>query len=249
MPPGFWMIELGYLVLALGVPAIIGAALYRVILHDERPSSFVYFRFGKVEFFLILAQIVLGLILVFYFVVFGLGLGILAAVVSSAMPDAVAPVSLALTVAFALFVIWFIIRFMLWPPTIVDTGSFAFMETTRVTAGNFWRLFGLVILIIIGSLLLSMGFFILLGIIVGPEAIAQLKIPTPTPDQSPEASLQAVTQFMQSLFALVEKNAIPLGITWYVLTIIVNGMGVGLLGYAYKSIKGNMGEARAEAFA
>jgi hypothetical protein len=104
-------------------------------------------------------------------------------------------------------------------------------------------------LIIIGSLLLSMGFFILLGIIVGPEAIAQLQIPTPTPDQSPEASLQAVTQFMQSLFALVEKNAIPLGITWYVLTIIVNGMGVGLLGYAYKSIKGNMGEARAEAFA
>jgi hypothetical protein len=241
------MIELGYIVLALGVPAIVGAALYRVILFDERPSSFVYFRFGKVEFFLMLAQIVLALIIVFYVVLFFVAFGILTGIVSSVAPEAAAPISGLAAGAFVLFLFWFIIRFMLWPPTIVDTRRFAFMATTQVTSGNFWRLLGLVILMIIGSLVLAMVLFAVLGAVLGPDALPKLEVPQP--GASPEAGLQAMSKMMQAMGELLQKYAVPLGIVWYVLAIILNAMGVGLLGYAYKSIKGGTADEAVAEFA
>jgi hypothetical protein len=73
--------------------------------------------------------------------------------------------------------------------------------------------------------------------------------PMPTPDMSPEQMNTAMLEWMRAFFALIQQNLVVVGIVYYVIAIIFNAIGIGLLGYAYKSIKGGMEGEPVEAFA
>lgn len=247
IPLNFLALEFGFLAIYLVVNAVVSVALYRLIFTgDRRPGTFVYFGFGKAELLLIVQPIVLGLIVMVYALVFGLGMGLLAAVGASALPPDLVPIVLGVVpLIFVLFIIWFVIRMVLWAPNIVAENRFSILGAAKVTKGNFWRLLGLFVLYAIVLIIIQVIIFAILGALFGSAMPA---FPMIEPGASPEQLQQQMGEMMRALAEFIEKNIVVVGAVAYVLFLIVNAMTVGLLGYAYKGIKGSAGPSAAAEF-
>lgn len=246
-PVQFLMTELIFFGVYLVINAVVAAALLRVIIFDDRrPGALVYFGFGKVELFLILMPIAFVLIIVIYAVLFSVIVGIVGAGLMAALPPDIGPYVLgALPVAFVLFLIWFVIRMILWSPTIVAEKKFSLLNAARVTAGNFWRLLGLIILfgIVIGILQL-----VVFGVVGAVFGSAMPAIPIPEPGASPQDTERAMMAMMETFARIVQENIYIIAPIIYVLFIIATAWNMALIGYAYKNIKGVSGPSAAEQF-
>lgn len=247
IPVQFLMTELIFFGVYLVVNAVVAAALLRVIIFDERrPGTLVYFGFGKVELFLILMPISFVLIIVIYVVIFSVVVGIAGAGLMAVLPPDIGPYVLgALTVAFVLFLIWFVIRMILWSPTIVAEKKFSLLNAARVTAGNFWRLLALIILfgIVIGILQL-----VVFGVLAAVFGSAMPAIPIPEPGANPQDAERAMMAMMDTIARTVEENIFVIAPILYAVFIIGTAWNMALIGYAYKNIKGVSGPSAAEQF-
>ena len=138
-------------VLEAVVYAVVYCAVFRAVLHPER-GQFGYLRLGMAEFYVVVLLIggyfavSLGLVLVV--IVAAIIVGILVAV-----HQIWAAVIVGVLVALALMValVYFVLRFSLVGPMIVEDGKFHLGESWRMTNGHVWALFmiGLVVFVII----------------------------------------------------------------------------------------------------
>ena len=138
-----WQWQIANIVVALLGSAIVAVALHRVILlGDRKPGRFLYVAFGKVELLFALLPIILMVpIIVVSFLAFGLGITLL-------------PKSASWVAFVGLFLMWVgavfvFVRLALVLPLTVLEGRYNFSQSWSLTRGNFWRLVGLWLVVLI----------------------------------------------------------------------------------------------------
>jgi hypothetical protein len=203
--------------------AIVAVALHRVILFsDRKPGQIVYLAFGKVEGIFILLPFLLAILAIpcAFALSFGSawltqGLGYQAERQSSLVHIAI-PVVLTLLFGLAAFVIT---RLSLLFPLAVAERRIGLREGWRLGRGNFWRLFGVLMLGVVPF-----------GMVI---AIATALLVTPTPFAE-NAEIDEVLRYFEELRdALATVTVINL-----VAGVVGGALGVGLLCYAFKAAKG-----------
>jgi hypothetical protein len=199
------------------VATIVAVALHRVILFgDRKPGRAVYLAFGRVEVIFVLLPFLIFLIGLILVVPLGAFLGFGRALLGSPQNPAALAVVPLLTGGLGLFVA---IRLSLLFPLAVAERRIILGEGWRLGRGNFWRLFGVLFLGLLPSLIV-IGFVTVLL--------------TPTPVSENAAAEQVLRYFEEMLDALPTQTVINL-----VAGLIVGALGVGLLCYAFKAASGD----------
>ena len=208
-----WQWQIANIVVALLGSAIVAVALHRVILlGDRKPGRFLYVAFGKVELLFALLPIILMVpIIVVSFLAFGLGLTLL-------------PKSASWVAFVGLFLMWVgavfvFVRLALVLPLAVLEGRYNFSQSWSLTRGNFWRLVGLWLVVLIPLLIILAIFSALTSPFAGLGTAASTK------------SISAMFEQLDS-FLLVQSI---FGFVW---AIVVGALGVAVLSYSYKALSG-----------
>lgn len=195
--------------------AIVAVALHRVILFgDRRLGSFVPLAFGKVEFFFVLLPI-LGMLVFF-------GLFAVGALVVIPLMTLMGPFAFTLLIgAFLAIGLYVSVRLSLVFPLAVMTRRLRFAESWALTKGNFWRLFGVWILVSLPMLLLVAVIFML-----SMPNLAGLN----TTD--PRAKVDAFAAYLSSVIWIQT-------IGYFFVSIVGSALGVAVLSYSYKALSGH----------
>jgi len=196
--------------LALLGGAIVAVAIHRVILFgDRKEGTFIYFAFGKVEALFALLPIIVGVIAVILF-----GSAFVAGFTPDEGPNLVV---LGVAVAAALILVFLSVRFaMLWPIVVVEE-RYDFGQAWEMSRNNFWRLFGAFILAVLPFIVVML--------------VASIAL------QGGMATIRTPDEIVPALEHILGLLPIQVAVT-YVITILLTGMSVAVLSYAYKALKG-----------
>src|SRR5262245_4080740 len=209
--PWQWPIAI-YVATFLGT-AIVAVALHRVILlGDRKPGHFLHIALGKVELLFALLPIILMVPIV---IVMALVLGAALLLKSSGGINVI----LALLSPAWLFVL---VRIELVFPIAVLEGRYNFSESWSLTRGNFWRILGLWLLVLI-------PFLIVFGVIGG--VISAMTFPFVGPGAGAPKHMSALFEQMESYLLL--NLVVSFGAA-----IVGGALGVGVLSYTYKALNG-----------
>ena len=144
--------------------AVLTGAVFRAVL-ERRNSGFAYLRLGAQEFWLALLRVAMGFLAVLLLIAIAIPVGGITAAAFFAAKSAQAnPVELAAIVTAgcligAVLLIWIVLRFSLAAPMTFAEREFRLFESWTLTKGQAWKLFGLLILL----LLIMMGIELALG--------------------------------------------------------------------------------------
>jgi hypothetical protein len=201
----------------LGVVAvsIVAVAIHRTILFgDRRPGTYVYFAFGKVE----VLFIVLPLLIFVAAFVLSLPVGVAAAFIDPTNP-VVYFAALAIPAA---IVVFFSVRLSPLLPLAVVEERFDFRAAWQLTEGNFWRLLGTFFLGWLPFVVVLLGIGFVVGSVAGTSSL--------TADAKPDEVMAALRRWSELLPVVAAIN--------YVILIVAGAVGVALLSYSYKALKG-----------
>jgi hypothetical protein len=208
-----WQWQIANIVVALLGSAIVAVALHRVILlGDRKPGRFLYVALGKVELLFALLPIILMVpIIVVSFLAFGLGIMLL-------------PKSASWVAFVGLFLMWLgavfvLVRLALVLPIAVLEGRYKFGQSWSLTRGNFWRLVGLWLVVLIPLLIILAIFSALTSPFAGIETAASKKS-------------------ISALFEQLDSFLVVQSIFGFVWAIVVGALGVAVLSYSYKALSG-----------
>jgi hypothetical protein len=192
--------------------AIVAVALHRVILlGDRKPGRFLYVALGKVELlFALLPIILVGPFVVAWTLIFGLffeqvqkgGGGVL---------------------VFPLLLLWaggIFVMVRLTPlfPITVFEGRYNFSQAWSLTRGNFWRIVGLWIVVLVP--------FVIVVAIIGSLT-------------SPFGALGAgAPKNIADIFERFESMLLLQSVLGFVWSIVGGALGVAVLSYSYKALSG-----------
>jgi hypothetical protein len=127
-----------------------------------------------------------------------------------------------------LLLLYFFLRFALWPPTVVATGRLALGEAWALTRGNALRILGLFMLVAVTIWIVVVPIMVAVALIGLPIAIDQAEALKKMSE--PEA-----IRMMQDRFTLFN----PLfWLVYLAIYVLLTGLGVALLSYSYKALKG-----------
>jgi hypothetical protein len=116
--------------------------------------------------------------------------------------------------------IWMSLRLTLAPPALVAERRLAIGDAFRMTRGNVWRLIGLYIVTWIAVA-------VLVAIVMTIVLIPLIAVMPPQPGDS---QIEQLTFQRDALLVLTAIN--------YFLTMILSAIGVALMSYSYKALKG-----------
>ncbi len=197
--------------------SMVAVALHRVILFgDRKPGTYILFSFGRAER-LFMAFSVIVLIAGFVAVI---AIGIVAGVTGSPRG-----LLLILVVVVFGFLAYLSVRLTPLYPVMVVDGRLDFQQSFDLSRGNFWRLFGVLFIGLIGA---GVALAIARGLlsIVANRVVGQSGTGTPV-------SLQAAGEALQSMLPFQTGLA-------FVSSIVLVGLGVPLICYSYKALR-NLG--------
>lgn len=159
-------------VVALLVNAVIACAVFRAVIHPDRPA-FAYLRIGAPELFLMVvifgAVIAYMIGLVIAIILIGIVVGILTFMHAPVLAGLLAAVG-----GIAAFVlgIWFVLRISLIGPMMVDDGKFHLEDAWRLTRGKTWGLFAIGLLVF----LLLMAIYAVVGLLMAAIGIGAMSV-------------------------------------------------------------------------
>lgn len=159
--PIYGLLLLVLLPLGLVVGAVLNAAVVRAVLSPDE-SRFGYIRLGMDEVRVGVVTLVLGLLLLVAYFVGALGVGLFA-FVGSLVNGGVAVLLAILGVLLALAaLIWAAVRLSLAVPITFAEKRIALFDSFQMTKGRFWPLFGMAVIALMMTIVVS-----LLGMIIG----------------------------------------------------------------------------------
>lgn len=158
---------LGFYAVLIPGSIIVGSVIYgavnRAVLRPAE-SAFGYLRFGADELRIIAVSILLCLLFVALVIGLGLVVGIVAGVLSAVAGDVAAWITIPAVIAMYGAMIWAAVRFSLAIPITVAERRIAVFDSWRMTRGNFWSLFGMMLL----SAVMAMVVYFLFAIVAAP---------------------------------------------------------------------------------
>jgi hypothetical protein len=175
MSGGMILLQLLNFLVALVLNAVLMGAIYRAILEPEN-KGFFYLRVGAQEMWLLLLTIVLFFLVLAAVIVCAIPLGLLGAGVFMAMRNNIEslwPLIVLLALAFYVGVIWVSCRLGLAGPMTFAERRLVIFESWTLTAGNGWKLVGMMICIILAMIAAIIVFYILIAllfVVVGAAA-------------------------------------------------------------------------------
>lgn len=242
----FALLQGTLMILQAIVIAAVAVSIHRVILFgDRRPNSYLNFAFGKTELlYLLMTAIMLLLVMTLMAVIltptiYALANGDFTSFFSQFekfpqnMPNLMASgtfgVLMFAYLAGWIIVLFFMLRLAVWPPSVVATGRLSPSEAWNLTRGNAWRIIGLFVLtgIAIDFILLSIfGVGMANG---GFEMLQHMKTMRQT--HNPLEMREAIRDGLQTYLPLIF-------ILYLCVAIFFTSLGVALVTYAYKALKG-----------
>ena len=242
----FALLQGTLMILQAIVIAAVAVSIHRVILFgDRRPNSYLNFAFGKTEIlYLLMTAIMLLLVMTLMAVIltptiYALANGDFTSFFSQFekfpqnMPNLMASgtfgVLMFAYLAGWIIVVFFMLRLAVWPPSVVATGRLSPSEAWNLTQGNAWRIIGLFVLtgIAIDFILLSIfGVGMANG---GFEMLQHMKTMRQT--HNPLEMREAIRDGLQSYLPLIF-------VLYLCVAIFFTSLGVALVTYAYKALKG-----------
>lgn len=215
----FWLLTLLF---GLAVGAVISCAVYRAVLEPDN-SAFAYLRLGDQEIHVLLVYFVRSVLIL----AINIGLSIVVAMFAFAGAAAGPSVAGAIDIIGRLIIlavlIWVQLRLALAGPMTFSERRFRLFESWSMTAGSFWRLFlvGLIILLISIVVYLALG---TLGVAVG------MNLPRP-------ADLQGLLQQSPSLWIGQMAPFISLiGVMVLIGAAILTPIGLAPWAHAYRGL-------------
>jgi hypothetical protein len=193
--------------------AIVAVALHRVILFgDRKPGRFLYIAFGKTELLFVLLPFLVFIL----FVVLFLLVGFIAALVK---PTAV--VALILVAIAVMVLVYLGTRLSVIFPIIVVEGRYNFRAAWEATRGNFWRLFGLWLLVIVPVTIV----YVAADWLIVPRALLG----------KPGNARDNVAAMMDAMSSALLAQSILL----FLFSLVSGALVVATLSYSYKALSGH----------
>jgi hypothetical protein len=209
-----WQWQIANAVVTILGSAVVAVALHRVILlGDRKPGRYLYAAFGKVEMLFSLLPII---VIVPFTVVAALVFGLSAAFV----PRSLAALTVFLFVLAWSALIFVAIRLELILPITVLERRYDFTQAWSLTRGNFWRIVGLWLVVLIPVALVAGT----ISIVTSPFGAL---VPTP----------KSATDLI-SMYDAIESRLLIQSVFGYVWSIVGGALGVAVLSYTYKALSG-----------
>lgn len=200
--------------------SVVAVALHRVILFgDRKPGRLFYFSFRKIELLFLLLP------LVAYVTLFSLN--VLVVLNFRFLPAPSFFVLLSISAAFAL--LWLALRLLLIFPVTVVEGRYDFSQAWTLTRRNFWRLVATMIVAGVPLIVVTLVLQFLLLSAMGFDLPGAL----PRPGASGTDPMSAL---LERQFRLT--FSIPMMVFSYLAMIVFGAIGVALLSYSYKALRG-----------
>lgn len=238
---------LSLLLTALSILAvsIVAVALHRVILFDDRkPGTYILFSFGPAErTYALMAVLYAFGVAAIFLVIMWVATAILLPAAGSAGdlvirmingtldPNALKDSALfGLVMALAaILVVIVVARLMVLPAAVVATGRLAVSESLALTRGNVWRIVGL-------------WFVTMFAILVALMIVASLFLPPVIKNAwlpiMRDSGFALDAAGMRSMLNWKLDHLLELTALNYCVTILGTALGVGLVSYSYKALKG-----------
>ena len=215
LPPTLW--DLASTIVEVVAYAMVAVAIHRIILFgDRRPGTYLLVSFGRAELlFMIIPVIAIVVVSAIAFAGIGIALNL-----GGPSPQA-SPVLFLLIFAIVIVLVYFAVRLSLVYPIIVAEGRFDLGQSWALSAGNFWRLFWTFALGSLPLAIVAVVFFFLVSMIVFPMLMRSGLGGTP-----------------EQLAATVKEAIIYQAAIGYVLTVGSVALGVALLCFSYKALRG-----------
>lgn len=157
----------------LALVFVLQTAIYRAVFEPKR-SAFGYLRLGGDEVRQLLLTLLVVLLVLPFFVV-AILIGVFGAGFAAFAPaEAVRPLQFAAGLLATGGVLWVAVRLSLAAPMTYAEKEVRLFESFRVTEGRFWKLLGLLVVLVAIAALLSLGLAMLLGLIVGVLGLGML---------------------------------------------------------------------------
>jgi hypothetical protein len=147
--------------------AVISVGITKEVLGLRTGWRFFYAGFGAAELRVIVGYFALLLLFIVFVVIFAVGVAVLAAIAGAAMKGAASPVArpfVALAIVligfgFWLFLVYASVRmtFLFLPVTVAER-RIGILRSWELTKGNFWRIFGIGIIVLAPLIVLSIAF-------------------------------------------------------------------------------------------
>ena len=224
--------------------SIVAVALHRIILfNDKKPGTYILFSFGQAErtYALMALLYAFGVAAIFFVImlfavsVLMPGIGGAGDIVTRMINGTLDPSVIQASAMFglimalaAILVIAIVARLMVLPAAVVATGKLAVAETLALTRGNAWRIIGLWLV----TMFAIFAVLMIVATLFLPPIIKNAWLPVM---RDPGFDLNAVLKptLHWRLDHLLEMTALN-----YCVTILGTALGVGLVSYAYKALKG-----------
>jgi hypothetical protein len=230
---------LGYAIMFVLVTAQV-AALTKEALGLRKGSAWLQFPFGAPTWRLLLAYLALCLVTVVLYIACLLGIAILGGVagfVASRQPGIASPAVMAglvilLVIAMLCALFYCIVRLsFLMAPVAVAEGRRTLQRSWELTHGNFWRIFIVLLVILVPFLVLE---FVYLGWMLGPEFLSS-RLSAHSPD--------AIAAWRAQEQALVAHSVQRTQQYWFIVypvglavALAVYGMLTGASAFAYRAL-------------
>jgi hypothetical protein len=202
------------------VYSMVAVAIHRIILFGERrPGTYLLIAFGRAELlFMIIPAII-------FFVVFagtfgGVGIAWLFGLLSAAASSS--DLKFLLLAPWLVLIVWATMRSVLIYPIIVAENRFHLRESWQLSKGNFWRLFWA---FLFGFLPPIVVLLVLYGL------SARLLFPLAAGQVPPGSSIEEIAQALKG--ALLYESILT-----YLWSLVSVALGVALLCFSYKALKG-----------
>ena len=227
----------------------IHAGLTKEALGLRRGSAFLQFPFGAGTWRLLGANLLLMVVMwVIYFaaVIIGLVGGILLAVIFGGQNGNPAVVGLIVGVCALIFVgalIYILARFsFLLAPVTIAENRISLIRAWQLTRGSFWRIFVILLVLLIPVVILEMIVFVLF---IGRDLFAGFH-----PGMTPQEIVQQQQQQMVVVRQVMERMSGYWFVTYplsFLVTAVIYGMFAGASAAAYKAVVPSDGTPEAEA--
>ena len=216
-------------VIILAVAMVIVGMMRKALGQHPAPVYF-FFSFGSQVWRMIGAYILL--LLLFWVITIGIAIGIavVSAVLAKASPAAQAPVTVLLTCIAVLWGIYAVVRLQFFlPAVVVAENQIGLRRSWHLGRGNFWRIVGIVIVIvlpigIVHSILTNL--LLQTSMTVNPATMM-----TPEQVRAYFAATMSAAGRVWPLLVLIEL----------LYMVIVTGLGAGAIANAYNSVTGAVG--------